>query len=55
MKLAQLLVCLFTLIGLGCVRAQLPNLRVGLPRDEDSLRCALVCHQSSALLVLVRQ
>lgn len=34
-----MLVCLLALIGLGQVRAQLPNLRVGLPRDEDSLRC----------------
>jgi hypothetical protein len=38
MSLAQSLVCLLALIGLGQVRAQLPNLRVGLPRDEDSLR-----------------
>lgn len=41
MKLMKLVAYLLALIGLGCVSAQLPNLRVGLPRDEDSLRCAL--------------
>lgn len=38
MEQIRVLVCLLALIGLGQVRAQLPNLRVGLPRDEDSLR-----------------